>query len=998
MRRVVGSSVVLGACLVVSLAGWLVLPVALAQAAPHPALLASPATAITGEAVTLRTRLGSRAARPVRVERSTGGRWTTVARTRSDRAGVVSSRQRATAARATYRVVAPAVVHRGRRLPAVVSAVARVTASPQTATAALSTAVGGVVSAAVTVSHVRPGRVVRLQLESGSGWSTLDSAEIGRTRSVRFPAVATATQTAGRRVRAVLAPYDGLPAVVTPVLAPPTAEVDAAADGRDVVVTARTTGAVERVRFFGDGVLIGEDASAPWSVTWSPRIGEHDVVARAVSPLGSTVSPVAMVTTAAVVADSGVAEGFELEEVQGGLELPTSAATLPSGGVLVTEKGGRVLVVEHGEDDGFAPARTVLDLSAEVHSEGDAGLIGLAVDPGFVDNGFVYVSFVRDDSADGVDRRSQQVARFTWDGERLDPASRHVVLGNVGGEACWAEDNVRTPDCVPLIGSAHTIGDLGFDDGGHLLVGVGDGSLYYTPDGVRGRLEALRVQDPEVLAGKVLRIDSETGRGVPGNPLHTGDGSSNASRVLAMGFRNPFRFTHHDGLLVVGDVGEGDVEEIDTLVFDEVIDRPGASVPNFGWPCLEGDGPTPLGVVDAPDSPWQACAAVRADDATLGPSYSYPHVNGGSVSGGVFLDSDAYPAAFRGRYVFGDYAQNHIRTAEVDHHGVVTGVAPFADATAAGGPVKFFTGPDGLVWSVSIMHGSLRRIRWTGDGLADRCPVGTFRRTFHDLDGPDSAFDEEIPPSPYAWLLPYAAIQLPVEAMAPASCVDGIQLSTTGSPWLADGEVDGRAHPGDRFGASWRGRIDVPEGTYRFTVSGSEWVRLWVDGEPVHNFWSNGWWSLEQRQHVVELGAGQHVVRAELVHGDQGLAAADVAWEQVGGPPEVSLDLPANGSVATDNLLSWSITATDPDGGAEPDVVLEVDFLHYTGDALHAHPSSRIVGQRSGSLQVSDEHAPGSGALRVRAVAVDETGSRSRSAPVYVCFAGGAVGPCGPDW
>lgn len=990
-----GSLVVLGVCFGLSVTGWLVLPGSPAHAARRPALVASTTSAMLGETVTLTARVGRRKERPVRVQRSTGGRWKTVARTRSSRSGVVSTDQRATVARASYRVVAPAFRNRGRLLPRVVSRPVPITATPQSVALQLTAGDDGHVDAAVTVSHVRPGRVVSIQVEKATGWATVATARLASTRTVRVPDVAAVAEIQGRRARAMAAPHAGVPSVTSPVLAPATVEVATDVRGNEVEVTALTTGQVEKVRFFGDGVLIGEDSAAPWAADWTPRIGEHDVVAQAVGPLGSSLTPATMVRTAAVVADSGVVEGFELEQVQGGFTLPTSAAPLTGGAVMVTEKDGRVLIIEPAGEDGFSPPRTVLDLTAEVHSEGDAGLIGLAVDPDFATNGFVYVSLVRDDADDGLDRRSQQVARFTWDGEVLDPSSRHVVLGAVGGESCWAEENVATPDCVPLTGSAHTIGDLGFDDAGRLLVGIGDGSLYYTTDGVRGRPESLRVQDPEVLAGKVLRIDAATGRGVPGNPLFEGDGTSNASRVLAMGFRNPFRFTVHDGLLVVGDVGEGDVEEIDTMVLADVIDQPGASVPNFGWPCLEGDGPTPLGDVDDADSPWHACASVRESGATVGPAYSYPHVNGGSVSGGVFLDSDAYPAAFRGRYVFGDYAQNHIRTADVDHHGLVSAVSPFADATAAGGPVKFLTGPDGLVWSLSIMNGALQRIRWAGDRLADRCPVGSFRRTFHDLDGQESVFDEEVEPSPYAWLQPYAGVQLPAATLAPATCVDAITLSTTGSPWLQPDEVDDRPHPGDRFGTTWRGRIDVAPGTYRFTVSGSEWVRLWVDGEPVHDFFSNDFWALADRQHEVELGAGQHVVRAELVHGDATRAAADVTWVLVGGPPEVELSAPSNGWIAADGRLDWAITASDPDGGAIPEVVLEVDFLHYTGDTLHSHPSSRVAGQRSGTLHVTDEHAPGAGVLRLRAVATDATGSRTRSAPVYVCFAGGGVGPCG---
>lgn len=965
-----------------------------ADAAVRPTLVSTPLAPIVGESVTVTTRLPHRVARPVTLQRLSGTRWLTVSRATSTSTGQVTTRFRLAASSVTLRVVASSYRVRGRTYAAVVSSALRITAQPQRVALTTSRDAADRVDVRIVASHLRRGRVVELQAQSAGAWRTVARTTMTTSRTVRIEDAVRVAAVRGQRLRARLAPLAGAPEAVSPIQSPPSlVSVDTVADGGQVRIAAATAGSVHAVRFYVDGALLSEDRTAPWSSTWTPRIGRHDVVVRAFGPLESVLSEAVDVRTSAspVGVDSGVAEGFALETVQSGLELPTSAATLPSGAVLVTEKSGLVKVVAPADETGWSPPRTVLDLRDVVHDGGDAGLIGIAVAPDFSESGHVHLSYVRDDGPG--ERRTQQVARFTWDGDVLDPASRHVVLGAVTGPACSAEGNLATPGCVPLLGESHTIGDLAFDDDGHLLVGVGDGALYLTGNGLAGRLETLRAQDPEVLAGKILRIDPDTGRGVPDNPSYVGDGTSNASRVLALGLRNPFRFGVHGDLVVIGDVGEGSVEEIDVL---EPADGPG-EVPNFGWPCREGDADTALGDVGDPDSPWHACLAVR--EAARGPAYSYPHaVGGGSVSAGTFLDAEAYPPAVRGRYVFGDYAQNFIRTVELSRHGEVSGVAPLADATAAEGPVKFFTGPDGLTWSVSIMTGSLRRIRWTGAALADQCPTGTFRRTFHDLDGPDSPFDEEIPPGDYSWLLPYAAVQLPSAALADATCEAGIALSTTGAPWANEEDPDTREHPGDRFGTAWRGRIDVAAGTYRFTVAGSEWIRLWVDDEVVHDFYSNGFWPLTSRQHEVVLEPGQHVVRAELVHGDEEEAAASVAWERVGGPPVVELVAPANGHVAVSGEVPWQVAVSDPDGddpAALADrVEVEVDFLHYSGDGFHAHPSSRITGALSGTLAVSDLHAPGSGVVRLRANVTDASGARSRSGPVYLCFPGGAVGPC----
>lgn len=977
---------------------WVVTPVAPARAAAA-SLSVTPSAPVVGDTVQVTTTLSTRARRPVHLQRASGGRWVTLARGWSTTTGRVALRTRLTSTRTSLRVLAPSYRTGGRRLAPLATRTATVGAARETVTLA-TRIVSGKAEARVTASHLLAGRPVQLQARTATGWTTLAAGKATTSRLVVLTSALAAAQ--GRDLRAVLPAFGGRATVVSSTQQPPALVVTTTPDGEDIRIAAATTGAVHEVRFFADGVLLARDTAAPYTTTWTPRVGRHDVLARAIGPLDSVLSPASdvLTTAAPVTADTGVAEGYAIEVVQDGFELPTSAATLPTGGVLVTEKAGVVKVVEPGED-GWSLPREVLDLRPEVHDGGDAGLIGIAVDPGFADNGWVYLSYVRDDGEEGEEgagvRRTQQVVRYAWDGTGLDPDSRHVVLGAVTGPACSAEEGIRTPGCLPLLGEAHTIGDLGFDDGGNLLVGVGDGALHYTADGLAGRPETLRAQDPAVLAGKVLRVDPATGEGVPGNPLYDGDGSTNASRVLALGLRNPFRFTVHEGHLVIGDVGEGAAEEVDVIELHDLTAATGPA--NFGWPCREGVVDTALGDVTDEASPWHACAAVRAATATRGPSYSYPHTGaGGSISSGVFLDSAAYPAAMRGRYVFGDYAQGFIRTAEVAHGGAVTDPALLADASAAEGPVKFLTGPDGLVWTVSITTGALRRIRWTGTLQADQCPVGSFRRTFHDLDGPDSPFDEEIPEGPYSWLLPYAAVQLPSQALAAPTCEPGIQLATDGSPWATPDAPDTRNHPGDRFGTAWRGRVALDAGTWRFTVEGSEWVRLWVDEQVVHDFWSNPFWQVELRQHDVVLGPGQHVVRAELVHGDETDAAAEVTWTRVGGPPVVELHAPANGVVATAGTVPWGIVVSDPDGDPPAELAartrLEVDFLHYTGDSFHAHPSSRIDGQLAGTLPVGDAHAPGAGVVRLRATVTDASGARSVSAPVYVCLPGGDVGPC----
>lgn len=969
----------------------------------RPALSVSPGVAMVGERVTVSTRLAGGVVRPVRLERRAGATWVGIGRGESTRTGRVRFSLAAPETATALRVVAERHRAGGRRLPAVVSRSVTVRGERQAVGLSVTRDPRGLVDATVTVSHARPGRAVTLQAQGPDGrWTTVATGRSGSAHRVLLDDAVGVSAVLGKALRARVSSYRGAATTWSPVHLPPSVSAPTVTDGDPVRLGVSTGGAVRAVRFYVDGVLVDQDEAAPWETTIQPRVGAHDVVVRAVGPLEGVLSPVAgLVRTGSPIGvDSGVAEGFALERVQGGLDLPTSAARLPDGAVLVTEKSGRVVVVEPTAATGeveWSPPRVVLDLTAEVADGGDAGLTGLAADPGFADNGFVYLAYVLDGGPHGPD--SQQVARFTWDGAVLQPASRHVVLGSVTGAACSDPDNIRTPDCVPLIGEAHTIGDLAFDDDGRLLVGVGDGALYATPDGLRSRIETMRAQDPEVLAGKILRIDPTSGRGVADNPLHAGDGSSNASRVLALGLRNPFRFTVRGDQLVLGDVGESAWEETNVV---DLGDAGAEEVTNLGWPCREGDADTALGDVSDPDSAWHGCHGVRAPGGSAAPAHAYPHTRrGGSVTAGVFLDSPGYPDHLRGRYVFGDYAQDFLRTAELTSDGAVSAVTDLADSTAAGGPVKLFTGPDGWVWSVSILTGSLERLRWVGAAPADTCPVGTFRRTFHDLDGPESAFDREYPSDPeWSWLYPYVAVQLPSEQLGEATCEPGLRLpSTEGSPWVGPEDQDVRAHPGDRFGTAWHGRVQVSPGTYRVRVDGTEWVRLWIDNHPVHDFYADDFWG-DERVHDVVLTPGQHVVRAEHVHGDRAVAAADISWERVGGPPSVTLVQPVNGHLSADGTVPWALEVSDPDGD-DPAALAErtklaVDLLHYTGDTFHGHPSSRIAGQLSGSLSLDDVHAPGKVVVRLRATVTDASGARTTSLPAYVCLAGSTAGPCTP--
>ncbi|MEM1229817.1 MAG: Calx-beta domain-containing protein [Pseudomonadota bacterium] len=313
--------------------------------------------------------------------------------------------------------------------------------------------------------------------------------------------------------------------------------------------------------------------------------------------------------------------------------LPWDAAvglTFDSNGRLfVWEKAGRVWVVE----DGQRAAEPFLDLSEEVGNWRDHGLLGFALSPGFLSNGYVYAFYVVDRhhldhcaeaptggvaqcgpgySASEDDYLRSTIARVTRYRARMpatgggyaqsasaEPTSRKVLIGET------------TATGIPIVSDSHGAGSLIFGVDGSLLVTTGDGAhsrgfdggsetttFGYGADALQSGVirpaedvGAFRSQLVDSLSGKVLRIDPATGAGIEGNPFFDAAAPrAPRSRVWALGLRNPFRATlipdsgshqitqANPGILLVGDVGHNAWESLRRV-------RRGD---NAGWPIYEG--------------------------------------------------------------------------------------------------------------------------------------------------------------------------------------------------------------------------------------------------------------------------------------------------------------------------------------------------------------------------------------------------------------------------
>ncbi len=363
----------------------------------------------------------------------------------------------------------------------------------------------------------------------------------------------------------------------------------------------------------------------------------------------------------------------------------------PDGRVFVWEKPGIVKIVKNGE----TLPTPFIDISTRVNQVGDRGLIGLALDPNFSSNGFVYLLYVFEPNGNPADTapKTARLTRVQANPANLDvalPGSEVVLMGKIGTGPCSSFP--VGSDCMGSDSAAHTVGTVKFGIDGKIYVGMGDGASFDFADQL-----AFRSQDLNAYNGKILRINPD-GTAPSDNPFFDGNVNSVKSKVYAYGLRNPYRFTHKPGTseLYIGDVGSGHFEEINR--------GRGA---NFGWPCYEGTTTNPGFQTAFPAQ----CAPIPASAITQ-PIHNYINNGGAAIVGGTFYSATNYPVKYRGSLFFADYVQGFIQRLVFDANNNVSSSQSFA--TNINSPVHLEQGPDGLLYYLSIVGGEIRRIKFSG--------------------------------------------------------------------------------------------------------------------------------------------------------------------------------------------------------------------------------------------------------------------------------------------
>ncbi|MFN2577604.1 MAG: PQQ-dependent sugar dehydrogenase [Pyrinomonadaceae bacterium] len=332
--------------------------------------------------------------------------------------------------------------------------------------------------------------------------------------------------------------------------------------------------------------------------------------------------------------------GFSETQIASGLSSPTAMEIAPDGRIFVCLQGGQLRVVKNGS---LLPTPFV---SLTVDSAGERGLLGIAFDPNFSSNAFVYVYYTVPGTL-----AHNRVSRFTANGDVAMAGSELVLLDL---------DNLSSA-------GNHNGGAIHFGPDGKLYIAVGDNANRANSQTLSNRL------------GKVLRINSD-GTIPTDNPFFNTAQGANRS-IWAMGLRNPFTFAFQPGTtrMFINDVGEATWEEIND----------GIAGSNYGWGICEG-----------------ACSPPNGNFRD--PLFQYAHgstsTQGCAIVGGGFYNPATvqFPSTYVGKYFFADLCNGWIRSLDPSNNTA----ANFASGISS--PVDLKIGNDGSLYYLAIGSGLFR--------------------------------------------------------------------------------------------------------------------------------------------------------------------------------------------------------------------------------------------------------------------------------------------------
>ncbi|MFU8875673.1 ThuA domain-containing protein [Micromonospora sp. SL4-19] len=529
--------------------------------------------------------------------------------------------------------------------------------------------------------------------------------------------------------------------------------------------------------------------------------------------------------------------------------------------------------------------QTVQSGHLNVYTGNESGLLGLALDPKFDENNWVYLFY--SPSGANVDRLS----RFTMSGDALDLTTEKNIL----------DVPVQRAECC------HHGGDLVFDGAGNLIISTGDNTNPFASDGYapideragRSSWDAQRTSgNTNDLRGKILRIRPQTDGTytIPAGNLFAAGTDKTKPEIYAMGFRNPFRIDVDPatGRVLVADYGPDagtanpDRGPENTVEWN-VLKQAG----NYGWPYCIGNNkpykdydfatgvsgpafdctapvnssPNNTGLTNLP-------AAIAADVYYhYAGDPAFPEIGGGGapMAGPVYhynpdLSSERkWPAYFDGKALFGEWNSNKMFTMQLDSDGKLVDINQMLVGMGFKRPMDLTFGPDGAMYLVE----------WGSGFGGDNADSGIYRIDY--LKGTRSPIAR--------------ASATPISGHAPLT----VQFSSDGT----------RDPDGGALTYAWE-----------FGDGGQS-----TAANPEHTYTANG----------------DYTAKLTVTNPNGKTAVANVKVTVGNTAPTVKINLPPNGGFFEfGDQVKYSLTVTDPEDG-------EIDCARVTvqsslGHDAHAHP------------------------------------------------------------
>ncbi|MFS8197451.1 PQQ-dependent sugar dehydrogenase [Streptomyces sp. CWNU-52B] len=595
---------------------------------------------------------------------------------------------------------------------------------------------------------------------------------------------------------------------------------------------------------------------------------------------------------------------------------PMTLAVLPDRSVLHTARDGTLRLTDAGGTTSVAGR-------LDVYSHDEEGLQGVAVDPGFTSNRYIYLYYAPVLSTPGGDAPGDGTTADFAPFDGVNRLSRFVL------KADGTLDNASEKKILDVPASrgicCHVGGDIDFDAAGNLYLSTGDdtnpfSSDSYTPIDERAtRNPAFDAQrsagNTNDLRGKVLRIkvNADGSYAIPSGNLFPAGTAKTRPEIYAMGFRNPFRMSvdRATGIVYLGDYGPDAGSASPTR-------GPGGQVEfnritkagNFGWPYCTGDNDPYIDydfATGASGSAFNCAAPTNNSPNNTGltslppvqPAWipydgaSVPEFGNGSESpmGGPVYRYDAastsevkFPQEFDGDFFAGEFGRRWIKRIESGGDGTVQSINAFPWSGTQVMDMAF--GPDGALYVLDY-----------GTGYFNGDANSALYRIEHVVDG------------------------LAPTAQAKASVTSGKAPLTV--PFSSAGSTD---PDGDSLTYAW----DFGDGATSTAA------------DPSHTYTTDG-------QYTATL----------TVKDTTGKSASASVQITVGNTaPTVRLDLPLDGSIHDfGDAIPFKVTVTDPEDGTIDCSKVKVTFI--VGHDSHGHPQTSATGCE-GTLQTlaDGEHDP----------------------------------------